>query len=206
MFRFKESYISILLILLLMACNNQLASNTEKMNESEVESWFLKSEWKQEWEVSPDASIDKKEFARQYSKNPERWNKAFQFLAETDLENIEPGKYKLEGDNLFANIDEYKSRNEGDTRFESHKKYADIQYLIKGKELIGVLPLNKMTEISEPYDEEKDLVFYKSNTKNNRLATSENFFIFFPDDAHKPCLKVEDNEDVKKVVIKVRLD
>jgi len=179
---------------------------SEKTNQTNSEKWFEEGAWKQGWNVSADESVDKIEFQKIYAKNPERWEKAFSFLATTDLENIEPGKYKLEGDSLFANVDQYETRDEKDTRFESHRKYADIQYLISGKEYMGIVPLSKMQEVTAPYNGEKDIAFYNYSESNYRLADSTRFFIFLPGDAHRPCRKVDENESVKKVVVKVEID
>ena len=90
--------------------------------------------------------------------------------------------------------------------YESHRKYADIQYLISGKEYIGIVSLSKMQKNIAPYCSEKDISFYSSEEKNNRLADQSRFFIFFPDDAHRPRIKVKESELVKKIVLKVALD
>jgi YhcH/YjgK/YiaL family protein len=170
------------------------------------QNWFNNGTWKQGWSVTADESIDSVEFEKQYAKNHERWEKAFQFLATTNLKTIEPGKYELDGESLFAKVDQYNTRDEKDTRYEAHQKYADIQYLISGKEYIGVVALSKMQKITAPYSNEKDIVFYNSTEQNYHLADSSRFFIFFPNDAHRPCRKVDENEAVKKVVVKIALD
>ena len=140
-----------------------------------------------------------------YFQNPERWDKAFRFLSEQNLAGLVKGRHELEGADLFVNIDEYVTKNEEEVRFEAHRKHADIQYLVSGEEKIGVTTLKNTSEIV-PYDSEKDIAFYTANENNYRLATSEKFFVFFPDDAHRPCVKIDKNNKVRKVVIKVRID
>ncbi|MGQ8337463.1 YhcH/YjgK/YiaL family protein [Sunxiuqinia sp. A32] len=176
------------------------------MDSKAIRDWFEKGEWKQGWPIVVDESADQVDFAKYYHQNPRRWNKAFDFLSATDFQNIEPGKYELDGESLYANVDQYRTRDEEDTRFETHNKYADIQYLIKGKEYIGVVELSKMQKAMFPYNKEKDITFYSSSENNYRLADSSRFFIFLPDDAHRPCLKVDDNLEVKKIVVKVLLN
>ena len=131
--------------------------------------------------------------------------KAFSFLNSKDLAGLALGRYELEGSDLFVNIDEYLTKNEEEMNFEAHRKYADIQYLVSGEEKIGVTALKNTLEIV-PYDGEKDIAFFTANENNFRLATPENFFVFFPNDAHRPCVKTSGNNKVKKVVIKVRID
>lgn len=154
-------------------------------------------------EIVPDESINTEEFNRQYELNPNRWEKAFAFLRDTDLKKIAKGRYELEGSDLYAGVDEYVTKNEADARYEAHRRYADIQYVISGEEKIGLLPLN-VTKEATPYDEQKDICFLSASTENYRKATPARYFVFFPEDAHKPCVKTDTNSRVKKVVIKVR--
>jgi len=152
----------------------------------------------------PDRSINVIEFNRQYLLNPERWDRAFSFLREADLRDLEKGRYEIEGSDLFASVDEYVTKDKPDTRLEAHRRYADIQYIISGVEKIGIVALGKTT-MTVPYNEEKDICFLDSGDERFLSATPERYFIFFPDDAHRPCLKSRENAPVKKVVIKVRI-
>lgn len=154
--------------------------------------------------IVPDSSIDREEFNRQYLLDPGRWDKAISFLKNTDLSGLEPGRYELEGTEVFVLINEYTTRDEKDTRLEAHRKYADIQYVIKGKELIGICPLAKAAE-SVPYDESKDIFFLESDDQTILKAAPDRYFVFFPGDAHRPSIKDGENEPVKKAVIKIRL-
>lgn len=157
-----------------------------------------------ERKIIPHSSIDHNEFNRQYKCNPGRWDRAFLFLREADLGGLEKGRYELDGTDLFAIIDEYVTKNESDTRLEAHCKYADIQYIISGGELMGIVSLDKTTE-TVPYNEEKDICFLESEHERFMSATPDRYFIFFPDDAHRPSLKAGENTPVKKVVMKVRI-
>ncbi|HSO78466.1 MAG TPA: YhcH/YjgK/YiaL family protein [Bacteroidales bacterium] len=157
-----------------------------------------------EREISPDTSINVSEFNRQYLLHPERWDRAFSFLRDTDLETLEKGRYEIEGSDLFASVDEYVTKDEPDTRLEAHSKFADIQYIISGAEKMGIVALDKTT-VTVPYNEEKEICFLVSGDERFLSATPDRYFIFFPDDAHRPCLKARENAPVKKVVIKVRI-
>jgi YhcH/YjgK/YiaL family protein len=172
----------------------------------QLNKWFEKGEWLNGWTVKPDASINRRAFATSYFQHKERWDKAFTFLRESDLGNMELKRYDLDGSNLYAPLSEYMSKNEEDARYEAHKKYIDIQYVVTGKELIGVAPVSQMKDILEPYSEEKDIMFMTVNQGTNYQATPDRFFIFFPEDLHRPGLKDGDNSPVRKMVVKVKID
>lgn len=190
---------------MLISCNQPASVNPEKWRDKEVDSWFNKGEWRLGWEVSPDKSINRKELAIQFLKNQKRWEKAFSFLKEENLEDLEPGTYELDGNDLYAIVQEYLTKDEKDSRFETHKKYADIQYVISGNEKIGITPLGNTT-VTVPYDSINEVTFLSSGSNNYRYASPEKFFVFFPNDAHRPGVKIDYNSTVKKIVVKIKLD
>lgn len=171
-----------------------------------IAKWFDKGEWLNGWTVIPDASVNKKEFAVSYYKNKERWDKAFVFLKNNDLSKLELKRYDIDGDNLYAPVTEYLTKNAEDARYEAHQKYIDIQYVISGKELIGAVPTTLKNEVLVPYDSTKDVEFFTVTKGVDYKATPERFFIFFPSDAHRPSLKDGENSQVKKIVVKVKVD
>jgi YhcH/YjgK/YiaL family protein len=139
-------------------------------------------------------------------KNKERWEKAFTFLKTSDLSKLEAKRYDIDGDNLFATISDYVTKNPETANFEAHRKYIDIQYIISGKEIMNAVPLSTVKEIVAPYDETKDIEFMTVSKFVNYNATPSNFFIFFPDQAHRTQLKDGDNSKVRKVVIKLMVE
>jgi YhcH/YjgK/YiaL family protein len=166
--------------------------------------WFEKGEWKEGWLAQPDESIDKTEFIKQYALQPEIWQKAFKFLAETDLKTVATGKYEVDGKNLYVNISEYLTKDEADAKCEAHLKYIDIQYTITGEEYMGITPLSE-TKDATPYSEEKDVYFAQPLSEKYHKADPNRFFIFFPSDAHRPAVKINDSIPVKKALVKIRI-
>ena len=133
----------------------------------------------------------------------ERIAKGFDFLRTTDLDAIPSGKHDIDGDTIFALVQEYQTKPLNECKLESHKKYIDIQYVIRGEEMMGVTTQNnqKIIEVNE----EKDYTFYKGTTSLVRVSKGM-FTIFFPDDLHQPCVQTESAAEVKKVVIKVMME
>ncbi len=190
---------------MIQACKNVDKNSPEFWSEEELTAWFQEYKWKHNFMAKPDSSINIKEFAIRYHRNPERWEKAFTFLAQENLKNLKTGRYELDSTNLFVNIEEYNPKKVEEAQYEAHRRYADIQYVVSGKELISVIPIDQ-TVITTAYEEEKDILFLAAAIENNRLATPEQFFIFFPNDAHRPSVRTEDSTLVRKVVVKVKLD
>ena len=181
-------------------------SDPASWSNKKIDKWFANKEWSGGWTVPPDASINKREFAVYYFRNTARWEKAFKFLMNNDLAKLELKRYEIDGDNLFATVSEYMSKNEETTKFEAHRKYIDIQYVISGNEIMNIAPLKTITDVVTQYDSTKDIEFMTSVNVINITASPSNFFIFFPSDAHRPGLKYGVNSPVRKIVIKVKAD
>ena len=181
-------------------------SNPESWNAEKLNSWFEKGEWLNGWQVKPDQSVDRKAFAAAYFKNKEKWDKAFGFLKDNDLTKLDLKRYDIDGDNLYATVSQYLTKNEADARYESHQKYIDIQYVARGKEIIEVAPASQKLSVLEQYDPAKDIEFMTVTNGVKLNASPEKFFIFFPSDLHEPGLKDVVNDTVRKVVVKVRVD
>lgn len=135
-----------------------------------------------------------------YSTINERIAKGFAFLHNTNLDTIPSGKHDIDGDTIFALVQEYQTKPLAECKLESHKKYIDIQYVIRGEEFMGVTTKNNQTIVE--VNEEKDYTFYEGSTSLVRVSKGM-FTIFFPDDLHQPCVQTESASEVKKVVIKV---
>ncbi len=151
----------------------------------------------------PDASIDVSEFKQHLAKYPERWNVALDFLAKNDLKSLSLGRTDL-NDDVYITVSEYTTKNIEDADYESHKKYIDLQYIVSGEELIGLTRNQQMLKVISPYAEEKDIEFYEYNGGDLLSATPDRYFIFFPKDIHRPCIKMKENSIVKKVVVKIK--
>ena len=137
----------------------------------------------------------------QYLNLDENLKKGFDFILKNDLKSFENGKYQINGEKIYANIQEYETKANG--LFEAHRKYIDIQYIVNGFEKIEVCEVSELDE-KIPYDEKKDLIFFEGNGSFLKLKAGY-FAVFFPQDGHKPCLIDEIKSNVKKVVVKVSL-
>jgi len=147
--------------------------------------------------------FDKIENAALYESVSPLLKKAFEYLKQTDFSKLEAGKYVVDGDNLFAMVQEYDTKNDADCKLEAHKKYIDVQYVVSGEELIGVRPLINQTP-SKEYDAENDYALYDDTCSFIKVSPTQ-FAVLFPQDLHKPGIKINTSAKVKKVVMKVRV-
>lgn len=147
--------------------------------------------------------LDKLENADFYTCISENLKKGFEFLKNTDLQTLKIGRYEIEGKDVFALVSEYDSKKPEDCRLEAHQNYADIQYIVSGKEAIGFVTL-KNQEVTVAYNPEKDIVFFSGETTPLILEAGM-FAVFFPQDVHRPCMQIDGPEKVKKVVVKVKV-
>ena len=130
---------------------------------------------------------------------------ALNYMESHSLENLEPGRYDVDGDKVYVLIQEKDTRPAGVAKWEGHKNYVDIQYLLKGAEALGSQDADAL-KVSVPYNAEKDIVFFEDNGKGSFLhANPGDFAVFFPTDANMP-LRAEGDKPapVKKAVIKVK--
>ena len=147
--------------------------------------------------------LDKIENAGLYAALSENLKKGFDFLKNTDLINTQTGKHEIDGTNVYAIVSEYESKAHQDCRPEAHRAYADIQYIVSGKEAIGFVTLNNQTVTSE-YNPDKDIIFFSGETTQMPVEAGM-FAVFFPQDVHRPCMQIDGPDKVKKVVVKVKI-
>ncbi|MBS1600800.1 MAG: YhcH/YjgK/YiaL family protein [Bacteroidetes bacterium] len=186
-------------IALLPAINFPCYAQQKAVSENKITAWVDKKEWANGLNLSFHPSVNRDSFYVAYHRNPKLWDAAFAFLKNTNLQELKPGKYPIMGDLVFASVTEAPSHDKEDVKWESHKNYVDLQYIIKGKEMIGVADTSKAT-IVKPYS--PDVINYNAEGKYY-ITEPDTFFLFFPNDAHRPTIKVEGYDIVKKIVIKI---
>jgi biofilm protein TabA len=165
-----------------------------------ITKWVKEKEWANGLGLKLHPSVNRDSFYVAYHRNKQLWDSAFAFLKNQDLQEIKPGKYPIAGDRVYATVSEAPSRKIEEVKWESHKKYIDLQYIIKGKEMIGIADTS-MAIITKPYSD--DVINYNAEGKYY-VAAPGSFFLFFPNNAHRPTIKVNGYEVVKKVVIKIQ--
>ena len=147
--------------------------------------------------------LDKLENAALYMSIHAGLKKGFEYLATTDLQALTPGFHEIVDKDIFALVSEFETQGPEKCRLEAHRAYADIQFIVSGREAIGFVTL-KNQEITTAYTPERDIVFFDGEATPLILEPGM-FAVFFPQDVHQPGMQVDGPEKVKKVVIKVKM-
>jgi biofilm protein TabA len=142
--------------------------------------------------------------------------KAFEYLEKVLDENSTENK-RLNSLNIGAfekeNLDEnnfaleqvYNSKDRKNCFFESHRKNIDVQFILEGEEIIEVDNIENLSE-KFSYDDAMDLVKYSDSSFSSSIKLKKGgVAIFFPEDAHMPCIKIENSKKVIKTVVKVKV-
>jgi YhcH/YjgK/YiaL family protein len=131
-------------------------------------------------------------------------DKAFNWLRANDLLSFKPGRVPIDGERVFAEVQEYMTFDPAGAYFERHRSYIDIQMLVKGNEIIHWASADKLTTVRTPYNFEKDIVFYEEPAASLPVTLNDgDFAVFFPSDGHKPRGWVSVASPIRKIVVKV---
>jgi len=154
--------------------------------------------------------FDKLTNALQYFSLDEKIQKGFEFLMSADLDNMADVRYLIDGKEIYANFISSTTKPITEQKWEAHRKYIDIQYVIEGVERIGFGTLDNFNHIITPYDSEEDVIFLEGCPYNYINLSKGDFAIFFPYDVHAPLLHPDTyNGDIKhhnwvrKVIVKI---
>ena len=129
-------------------------------------------------------------------------DEAISYVLNTDLLSLELGRVVL-NDYLIVNRQQYLGKV--DTFAESHKDYIDLQIVLKGNEKMGYADItNPSLKVMEDYDNSIDLAKYYVSDECFYHMSEESFALIFPEDVHRPGMKV-DEEMIEKVVIKIKI-
>jgi len=137
-----------------------------------------------------------------YNLNP-RFKEAFDFIEKNDLKGMDPGKYFLDGEKLYITIADFDGKPAEAAKLEAHKKYIDIQLVLSGQETMGWSTIENCKNEIDPYNSEKDIIFYTEKPSTYLIVNPEEFAIYFPEDGHAPGIS---HSRIKKAIVKVLVE
>ena len=130
---------------------------------------------------------------------------AIDYLLKANIKMEDAGKTFTVDDDFYYIVKSYETKDVEDCKFESHRQYVDIQYMVEGKEAMSVIDINRVNPTTE-YNTEKDIMFFDNPKECATLTLSSgNFITFYPNDAHRPSMKAQEKEVILKAIGKVRI-
>lgn len=149
--------------------------------------------------------FDRIEYLRHLPLKADIRRKIIAFLKKSP--RLEHGRHEIVGADVYASISTYATKKREDASFEAHRKYADIQVLLAGEELVGITQ-DHAIEVTTPFDESRDVVIMSNKTKEySEIMLMPGYFaLFMPRDIHMPCIAVKKPSTVIKVVFKVAVE
>lgn len=130
--------------------------------------------------------------------------KAVTFLRSDSIHSLPDGRVEIDGDRVFALVQRYQTMMTDAPKFECHRTYIDVQFIVSGEEVIGWAPWERMT-ITETYNSDKDICF--GSVANGRWTPvhlqAGQLAVLWPEDGHAPKLASSSSSPVMKIVVKV---
>ena len=145
--------------------------------------------------------------ARRYAGLSPRIAQALEFAARGGLEGLGAGRHDIDGDNLYVTIQCNPLKDWAEGKWEAHRAYADIQLVLRGREVIGYQDIAALAP-QIGYDPEHDIEFFAEGDGARVEMREGDFMVMFPEDAHRPNLLAEGmsgGESIELAVFKVRL-
>ena len=133
-----------------------------------------------------------------------RFKCVFDFIESHDLASMECGRHDIDGDYIFVNVQELDLRPTSEARLELHRRYIDIQVLLRGEEeLFGWSEKKDCLKAEADFDEQKDVQFFTDVPQCFYSLKVGQFTILYPEDGHAPMLG---EGAVKKCIFKIAID
>lgn len=128
----------------------------------------------------------------------------YEFITSHNMDTLTEQRYELNNED-YVNVESYTTQLFSERKYESHRRFIDIQYIISGEENIIVTHTDNL-ETNTPYSDENDITFYKNNyTGTDNIINSGEMIILEPNDGHMPCVAVDKPSYVKKAVFKIKI-
>ncbi len=147
--------------------------------------------------------IDRIDNSHLYHAVNAKFKRAFDYIHQIDVDTIPAGKHEIDGENMYALIQQYNTKLKEQGVWEAHRCYIDLQYIVQGAEGIGYANINHLQQ--GEYDPSQDFLPLHGDGDLFTLH-SRSFVLLLPEDAHMPGMAIGTPAPVKKVVIKISVD
>ena len=133
-----------------------------------------------------------------------RLARALTILRDGALQPRPPGRHDIDGQEMYAIVNEYITELQTQGKWEAHRKYWDVQLVVSGVERMGYANIRNMT-VAQPYDAACDAEFF-DGAGSFLTVHAGMFAVFAPHDVHMPGIADGAPGPVRKIVVKVAMD
>lgn len=135
---------------------------------------------------------------------PSAWVNALTLALSARPQEKAPGRYALQGDDVFMNVMQFATQRPDQKKAELHEQYIDIQLLLAGEERILFGTEGSARECEEKHVAEDYQLCCHIEEEQSLVLKPGMFVVFMPGEPHKPGCVVGTTGEIKKVVVKVR--
>ena len=143
--------------------------------------------------------LDHLDTAQEYVQMSPLLARAFAFLQQGKLDELEPGRHEIDGDDVYAMVAAADPTPREQGLLEVHRRYIDVHYTISGIEQIGWKATSRCTSPQGEFDEANDALLFSDAPVTWLPVPPEHFVICLPADAHAPVRE----GNVRKVALKI---
>lgn len=135
-----------------------------------------------------------------------RVNYAVNYLKNITVSAMDIGKKVIVNEEFFYMVQSYQTKEEAETKLESHRKYVDIQIMVKGEEIMDLIDISRLT-IKENYNSAKDVMFWNTPGRMARVTLKTgDCIVLYPENAHRGAVACGgESQKVLKIVGKVKI-
>ena len=128
---------------------------------------------------------------------------AVRLAVKAQPQQCEPGRYDLQGDDIYMNVMRFTTQPAESKKAELHEKFIDIQILLEGEEPLHYGVADSAREC-ETWHHEEDYRLCSTIANQQQVVLKPGMFAFFlPGEPHKPGVQAAASMEIKKAVIKV---
>jgi YhcH/YjgK/YiaL family protein len=147
--------------------------------------------------------IDRMQNSHLYYALNAKFKRAFEYIHQIDAGAIPVGRYEIDGELMYALVQEYSTKRQEQGVWEAHRRYIDLQYVVQGAEGVGYANINHLEQGA--YDSARD--FLPLHGAGDLVTLhSGSFVILMPEDAHMPGMAITSPAPVRKIVVKISVD
>ncbi len=146
--------------------------------------------------------IDRIENAALYYPLHPKFKQAFDYVNSINVYSIPVGRHEIDN-KMYVLVQEYTTKLKEQGKWEAHRRYIDLQYVVQGAEGMGYANIHDLRQ--DEYIPEKDFLPLFGEGQQIELRSGY-FVLLFPGDAHMPSMALGESQPARKIVVKIAVE